>query len=105
VIITVLIVLIVLWVLGYAPVSGINIPDIVLFTLNNHPITLWNILILAAIGWVIGILPSPFREVASVILVLWVLSTIGILGISGLPSILVIAVIIGLVVFILRGAK
>lgn len=102
-ILTIVVVLIVLWFLGYAPITGLNIPDITLFSLNNHPVTLWNLLILAAIGWAISILPSPFREIASVILVLWVLSVIGILAISGLPSILVIAIIVGLVIYLLKG--
>ena len=104
-ILAIVVVLIILWFLGYAPISGINIPNIVLFSINNHPITLWNLLILAVIGWAISILPSPFREIASVILVLWVLSVIGILAISGLPSILVIAIIVGLVIFLFRGGE
>lgn len=101
--VTILIILIVLWFLGYAPITGLNIPDIILFSVNNHPITLWNILILIVIGWTISILPRPFREIASVLLVLWVISVVGILAISGLPSIIVLAIIIGLVFYIFKG--
>lgn len=104
-ILAIVIILIILWLLGYAPISGLNIPDITLFAINGHPITLWNILTLAVIGWAISILPRPFREIASVMLVLWILSVIGVLAISGLSSILVIAIIIGLVLFLFKGSS
>lgn len=98
--ITIIIILIILWFLGYAPISGVAIPNIVLFTINNHAVTLWEILILAAVGWAISILPRPLQAVASVLLVLWLLSVLGILAVSGLPNIIVILIIIGLIVSI-----
>ena len=103
-IITILIILIVLWFLGYGPVTGLNIPDITLFSINNNPITLWNILILLVVAWAIGILPRPFREIASVLLVIWILSVLGFLAIAGLSSMLVIAIIIGLIIYAVKGA-
>lgn len=96
--ITIIIILIILWFLGYAPITGITIPDISLFTINNHQVTLWEVLILAVIGWAIGILPRPFQAVASVLLVLWVLSVLGIFAIAGLPNIIVLVIIVGLIV-------
>ena len=45
-VIAIVIILAILWFIGYIPISGISIPNLVLFTINNHPITLWNILIL-----------------------------------------------------------
>ena len=96
---TIIIILIILWFLGYAPVSGISIPNIVLFSINNHPVTLWELLILLVITWAIGILPRPFQIVASVLLLLWILSILGILSIIG-PNIIVIAIIIGLILSI-----
>ncbi len=99
-IIAIIIILIILWFLGYAPLSGISIPNFVLFTINNHPVTLWEILILAVIGWAIGILPPPLQAIASVLLILWVLSVLGILAIGGLPHIIVLVIIIGLIVSI-----
>ncbi len=95
--IAIVIILIVLWLLGYAPVTGISIPNIVLFTINNHPVTLWEILILAVIAWAIGILPRPFQSVASILLLLWVLSVLGILAIAGLSNIIVLVIIVGLI--------
>ena len=98
--IAIIIILAILWFLGYVPVSGISIPNIVLITINNHEITLWEILILAVIGWAIGILPRPFQAIAGVLLVLWILSVLGIFAISGLPSIIVLVIIAALIVSI-----
>ena len=100
----ILVILIGLWFLGYAPISGIHIPNTVLTTINNHQITLWNVLILFAVLWAISILPRPFREIASVLLLLWVLSVVGILAIAGLPNILVIAIILAFAYYIFQGA-
>jgi hypothetical protein len=96
-IIAIVILLAILWFLGYIPISGISIPDPILFTINNHPITLWNILILLVVGWAIGILPRPFQAVASVLLLLWILSVLGILAIAGLSSIIVLVIIVALI--------
>jgi hypothetical protein len=98
-----LILLIILWFLGYIHIDGLTIPDLVLFTINGQPITLWNILILLVVAAVIGSLPSPFREIAGVLLILWILSVLGILAIAGLSSLLVIAFIIGLVLYLIKG--
>ncbi len=103
--IAILLILIVLWFFGYMPVGGINIPNAVLFSINSHPITLWNVLILFAVGWAISILPSPFREIASVLLLLWILSVIGILAIAGLSNILIIAIILGFAFFVFSGSS
>ncbi len=95
----IIVILVILWFLGYIHIGPITIPDIILFTINGHPITLWNILILLVIGWAIGILPTPFREITTVLLILWILSVLGIIGvISGLSNILVIVIIIAIIV-------
>ncbi len=96
-IITVVVILIILWFLGYFPITGISIPDITIFTINNHPISLWEILILLVVGWAIGILPRPFQAVASVLLVLWTLSVLGILAITGLSNVIVLVIIISVI--------
>lgn len=97
-----LIVLVVLWVLGFLP-TGINIPNITFFTINGRDITLFNLIVLAVISWIVGIIPSPFRLVASVLLVLWVLSVLGILAFAGLSQWLVLTIIVGLAFYVLRG--
>lgn len=97
----ILIILIALWFFGYIQISGINIPDFVLFNLNGHPIRLWDLLILLVVGWALSILPSPLREIASVLLVLWVLSVLGILAIAGLSQLFIIAIILGIILTIM----
>lgn len=103
---TLLIILIILWLLGYVHIGGANIPDITLFTINNQIVTLWDLFILLVVGWAIGILPTPFREIAGVLLILWILAVLGILAISGiaLSNILVIAIILGLIVSLFSAA-
>lgn len=91
-------ILIILWFLGYTPLLGITIPNLVLFTINNHPITLWEILILAVIGWAIGLLPRTFQTIASVLLLLWVLSILGILAIGGLSNLIVLVIIVAIII-------
>ena len=96
--VTIIIILVVLWFLGYAPLSGLSIPNFVLFTINGHLVTLWEILILLVIGWAIGILPDPLQKIAGVLLLLWILSVLGIFAIAGLSNIIVLVIIIGLII-------
>lgn len=98
-----IVILIVLWLFGYIHLANFFIPDIVLFHINNQPITLWDVLILLVISWAIGILPTPLRQIAGILLVLWILSTLGILAYAGLSSILVLAIIFGLIFSLLEG--
>src|SRR5205823_562383 len=99
-IIAIIIILIILWFFGYVPISGISIPNLILFTINNHPVTLWEILILLVVGWAIGILPRPLQAIGSILLILWVLSVLGILAIAGLSHIIVLVIIVGLILSI-----
>ncbi len=98
--ITIVVVLIVLWFLGYAPINGLSIPNFVLFTINNHAVTLWEVLILIVISWAISILSRPFQTIAGVLLLLWILSVLGILAITGLANIIVIVIIVGIIISI-----
>ncbi|MFO0703962.1 MAG: hypothetical protein U0525_04535 [Patescibacteria group bacterium] len=96
----IIVILVVLWLLGYVPIAGINIPDVTLFMINGRGISLWDILILLFISWAIGLLPRPFQLIASVLLLLWVLSVLGIFAVAGLSNILVVAIILGLIISI-----
>ena len=100
--IAIIIILTILWFLGYAPLSGISIPNIGLFSINGHMITLWEVLILFVIIWAIGILPRSFQTVASALLLLWILSALGIFAIAGLPNIIVLVIIVALIVSFFR---
>lgn len=99
-IIILLILLIVLWLLGYIHINA-SIPNAILFSINGHPITLWNLLTFLVLAALIGVLPNPFRAIAAVFLVLWILSLLGILFFAGLSSILILAIILGLVVYLI----
>lgn len=98
--IAIIVILIILWLVGYAPLSGITIPNYALFNVNGHIITLWEILILLVISWAIGILPEPLQKIAGVLLLLWILSVLGIFAIAGLANIIVLVIIIGLILSI-----
>lgn len=100
-----LVILIILWFFGYIQIQGLIIPDITLFVINGNPITLWNLLIFLVIAVIIGVLPNPFRAIASVFLVLWVLAVLGILAFAGLSNIIVIAIIVGLIIYLVSGAR
>jgi hypothetical protein len=94
--IIILLLLIFLWFAGYGPVESLYVP---LFNIGRHVISLWDIIIFGVIAWLIGILPSPFRQIAGVFFVLWILSLLGFLAIAGLSSMLLIAIIVGLVMY------
>jgi hypothetical protein len=94
--IIILLLLIFLWFMGYGPSTSLHVPLIVL---AGRSITLWDIIIFAVIIWLIGALPSPFREIAGIFFILWLLSVLGILAIAGSSSMLLIAIIVGLVLY------
>lgn len=101
-----LLILILLWFLGYIRIDGLTIPDINLFTINGQPITLWSVLTLIIVAWIVSMLPTPFQQIVGVLLIIWILVVLGILAISGiaLANILVIAIIIGIIVSLLTPA-
>lgn len=98
-IVAVLIFLILLWVLGYVDVPFI--PDFQLFELLGRSITLYDVLTFALMVWVIELLPNPFRMLAGIVLALWLLSFFGIIAIAGLSQIIVLALIAGLIAYLL----
>src|SRR5260221_5494305 len=95
----ILLFLIILWFLGYlqVPLFAISV-----FSISGHSITLNDILVFLVILWLIGILPYPFRQIASVLLLLWVLSSLGVIAIAGFSTIVLIAIIFGTIAFIAR---
>lgn len=95
----VLAVIFVLWLLGFLEIGFLNF---FLLNLGGRDITVKDLLIFLLILWLIGLLPRPFREIVSVLFVLWVLTTLGVIAIAGFSNILVLAVVVGVVVFLLR---
>lgn len=93
----ILLFLIVLWLFGYLQVPLFAIQA---FFLNGRPITLNDILVFLVIVWLIGILPYPFRQIASILLLLWVLASVGVIAIAGFSTIVLVAIIFGVIAFI-----
>jgi uncharacterized membrane protein YqjE len=52
----------------------------------------------------VGSLPSPLRQIAVVFILVWILSLLVIIAVAGFSSILVIAIIVGVLLYILSGA-
>lgn len=94
---TIIILLFLFWLLAYTPLLGLiftNFPVPVL-SFFGRTITLWDIVIFLLVIWAIGVLPSPFRQIAFVVFALWLLSTLGIFALfPGFSGILILIVIL-----------
>lgn len=103
----IIVILAILWVLGYIHIGGINFPDTALFTINGQVVTIIDLIIFLIVILAISLLPSPFREISGVLLILWLLAILGIISIAGvgLPSILLFALIIGLIVSLFNSRR
>lgn len=92
-----LVFLIFLWLLGYI---SLPLTNIVLFNIFGRSVTLNDLLIFLVIFWLVDLLPQPFREIATVLFLLWVLSAIGIITIAGFSNVILLAFIVGLIVYL-----
>lgn len=101
------VILAVLWFFGYIHIDGLNFPDFALFTINGQVVSIIDLMLLALVGTAISLLPSPLREIAGILLILWILAVLGILSIAGvgLPSIIMFAIIAGLVFALFRRSS
>ncbi len=97
--------LVILFIFGYIDIPALPLHNTILFNLFGKAITLYDLLIFIIILWVIELLPWPFRGLAMVLLVLWLLAFFGIIVISGFSNIVVLALIIGIIAYIFRGVK
>jgi hypothetical protein len=96
--IAILVILLILWLLGYGPFALLKAD---LFALHGRVITLWDILIFLVLIWLIDLLPSPFRQIAVVLFLIWVVASLGFIAIPALSSLLLISIIVGLVLYLL----
>jgi hypothetical protein len=94
----ILVLLIVFWFLGYGPIVTFRYT---LLKLGSHGISLWDVLIFLVIVCVISSLPRPLKEIATVVLVVWLLSLFGIIAVAGLSNILLIALIVGIGIYLI----
>ena len=100
--VVILLVLFVFWLMGYGPFDTL---DKILLKFNGSIITLWNFLIFLVLIWLVTQLPSPFRQIAIVFILIWVLSILGIIAIAGLPSMIVISIIVGILLYVISGGR
>lgn len=94
----ILLLLIVFWFMGYGPLLALRIP---LFTISRFHINLWDILIFLLIIWLIDRLPGALRSIVIIALLIWLLGFFGIIAIPILSNLIVIAVIIGLALYLI----
>ncbi len=86
--------------MGYGPLTALRIP---LFSLSRFHVNLWDILIFLLIMWLIDALPGPIRSIAAIGLLIWLLTFFGILAIPITSNIVVIAIIVGLAIYLITG--
>ena len=101
----VLILLIILFFTGYIQIPWLKIPEFTVFYLNGRAIDFRDILMAILIVWAIGELPRPFQIIAGVLLMLWVLSILGFVMIGDLSNLILLAIIIGLGLWVLGIGK
>ncbi|MBP7967008.1 hypothetical protein KAZ66_01930 [Candidatus Woesebacteria bacterium] len=101
----ILILLVILFILGYLQIPAFTLTDMTLFIFLGRAISLYDILIFGLILWIIQAFPWPFRGLASLILVLWLLSFFGIIAIPGFSNLLIFTLIVGIIAYIFRGVR
>jgi hypothetical protein len=103
--IALLIALVALWILGYIHIPVLNAINFDIITIFNRTITVVDVLMFLVIVWLIGLLPNPFKQIAGVLFILWLLSLFGIITIAGisLSQLLIVGLIVGLAIYIFAG--
>lgn len=96
----ILVVLILLYVLGFISIPGVSIPNYHLFVFNGHNVTLFEVLIAGVILWLISNLPYWLKFIIGLLLLVWLLATFGIIAVPGLAPVILVIIIVG--VFIHR---
>lgn len=94
----ILVLLIIFWFFGYGPFLALKLP---LFVFSGVTINLWNILIFALIIWLIDQLPGVLRSIVVIALLIWLLGTFGIIAIPIFSNLVIIAVIVGLALYLI----
>lgn len=95
--------LIALWFLGFINLPILPLTNTTIITLFGVTISLYDIFIFFVVVWLIGILPGPFRIIASILLVLWLLATFSLISFSGvsISSVIVLVIIFSLIYYLL----
>lgn len=96
----ILILLIIFWFMGYGPLTALKIP---LFYFGHFAVNLWDILIFLLIIWLIDALPGPLRSIVAIALAIWLLSVFGIIAVPAFSNLIILAIIIGLALYLISG--
>lgn len=96
----ILLLLTLFWFMGYGPVAALHIP---LFSIGKFVVNLWDVLIFLLIIWLIDTLPGPIRAVVIIMLVIWLLGVLGLIVIPMFSNIVIIAIIVGLGIYLLTN--
>ncbi len=97
-----LLVLVILWFLNYLGLPSIPL-GLIIFTFLGVSITLYQLLIFLIILAFVGLLPSPLRQIAVFLLLLWLLTIFGLITVINLSDLVVFAVIFGIVYYLIAG--
>ena len=84
---------------------GAEIFDTRLLTIGQADVTVRNVILFCLVLWLIGALPRPYREIATILCVLWLLSIMGLVVLPvafSLTNILVPLLVIGVIIYIIR---
>ena len=102
-----IVVLFILWLLGFLQIENLGVLRTPVVRVNEAVVTLLDILIGLAIIAVIAVLPGPLGIAAGVLFVLWLLSLAGLIAIEGisLGALILLALIVGLLVYLLTGRR
>lgn len=96
----ILLLLILFWFMGYGPLAALRIH---LFSIGRISVNLWDILIFLLIIWLIDTLPGPVRSIVVIALIIWLLGFFGIIAIPMFSNIVIIAVIVGLGLYLISN--
>lgn len=98
----ILLLVVLLYYYGYGQFPGLTVPNPILFTIHNQPVSLAAFLIFFAFLWIVSALPSILRIIGIILLTAWVLTQLGIVAIAGLSNFIAVAIIVMLFVLIFR---
>lgn len=97
----IIIFLVILWLGGFISIPSFSLLHYGLFYISGRAVTVWDIILLAVIIWMIGVLPYPFRGIGTIILILWFMSILGIIALHGFSNLILALIIIGLILHLL----
>jgi len=100
----IVVILVIIWILGYSPLEVKAISELAAFYINGKPITFLNIVFLLTTLYFVSIIPRPFKQIGLVVAALWVAALLGYVSIPWLEPGMGVVIIIGLIFYAIGGA-